>query len=110
MGRSLFVTNPVHTASIDSAVTNVTEAAWTEVEDSMPFPANAVEIYNGTGKILRIAKGASGSEAAVTYLLAPKDTSPILPIEFANGERISLRSLAGEGTANLGSVVFNFFG
>jgi hypothetical protein len=110
MGRTFFVTKPVHTVSLDTSVTNVPETVWTEVEHSMPKPASAVEIYNGTGKILEIAIGGIGNEVPISYRLAPKEVSPILPIEFSNGERISLRSLNGEGTANLGSVVLNFFG
>lgn len=110
MGRSFFVTKPVHTVSLDTGVTPVTETAWVQAEASMPKPASAVEVYNGTGKILEIAIGGIGNESKIPYRLAPKDTSPILPIEFSNGERVTLRSLTGEGTANLGSVVFNFFG
>ena len=99
---------PVHRVLLDYSSTNVTSAAWVEVEDSLPAPANGVELFNGSGSILELAKGASGSEVAVQYYILPGGSSIFLPLSFAKLTRLAVKAV--DLTADNGHLVMNFFG
>lgn len=105
--RKLF--KPVGTVRLDLVGTPVTTAAWIQVTASLPAPSSAVEIFNGSNSLLKLSTGAAGLEAAsvVPYMLLP-GTSTILPMELNRLSRISV--IAVDRTANVESLVLNFFG
>lgn len=98
----------VGTIRHDFASQNVTTGAWVEIEDSLGFPTNGVEIFNGSGSILQIARGGSGSEVPLDYTILPGGSAVILALEFAKGTRISLKAV--DQTADAGYFIANFFG
>src|SRR5690606_32083593 len=111
MSRQFLVTKPVLSLDLDSADTNIPDdGTWVEITSAMAKPVSGLEIYNGTGKILELAYGPAASEVLIPYKAAPKDSSPVLPIEISGGVRLAVRCLSGEGTASVGTLVLNFFG
>lgn len=101
--------NPVYKFMLTLSSTNITTAAWLQLVASMPVPTGAVEIFNGSNSIIKISSGAAGLENAseLPYYVLPGGSSILLPIEFAKGSRLSAK--AADVTADVGSIVFNFF-
>lgn len=100
---------PVKKVILDYASNNVGPSAYVEVVSSMNVPANGLEIFNGSGSVMTIARGAAGLEVPVPYYILPGGSNIFLPLEFSNGDRISVKT-ADSTTAAIGSLVLNFFG
>jgi hypothetical protein len=99
---------PVGTIRLNFEDTNVTTGAWVEIEDSLGFATNGVELFNGSGSILKIATGANGSESELPYSILPGGSAVILGFNFAKGVRLSVRAV--DQTADAGYLILNFFG
>jgi hypothetical protein len=106
----LLARTPVHKFRHSYVATNVTTAAWVEVISSLPQPVSAVEIYDSSGKIIKLSIGASGEEDAneLDYYITPGGSGILLPLEFSKGARISAKAV--DDDADVGSLIFNFFG
>ena len=103
------IRKPVSRAYLDTASTNITTSAWVEAIASTGQPASGIEIFNGTGRLLEIAIGAAASEVAMEYYISPGGSPAIIPLfDFAKGVRISLKAV--DATADVGLIVYNFFG
>jgi len=107
--RDLLARKPVLRKVHSFGSTNVTTSAWVEIIASMTKPASAVEIYNGSGRILELSKGDLGEETGneIEYYIIPGGSSILLPIEFANGDRISAKAVSANATADY--LILNFF-
>jgi hypothetical protein len=90
--------------------TNVTTGAWVELIASLQYPASAVEIFNGTGAIVKLSIGAAAAEDAseIPYYIIPGGSSIMLPLGFSREARISARAVDQDATT--GTLVLNFFG
>lgn len=115
--RGLLVRKPVHkhrhsyaTAGAYESAGNVSTSAWTEITASLDQPASAVEIFDSSGRILKISIGTAGNESTneVPYYIIPGGSGILLPIEFGRTARISVKAV--DAAATTGSLVFNFFG
>jgi hypothetical protein len=73
-------------------------------------PCSAIEIFSGSGSIIKVSLGAAGLEYAseIPYYITPGGSSILLPIEIKKGTRISAKAV--DTTANVGTLVINFFG
>lgn len=98
---------PVATIVYDCSTGNITTSAWKEIEDATTEPASAVEIFNGSGQILRLAKGSAGSEVTIPYTVPPGGNSGFMPIEFAKNIRIAMKAV--DANATNGYVLINLF-
>jgi hypothetical protein len=82
--------------------TNVTSAAWVELEDSTVAEINRLHIFDSSGRTLELALGGSGSEVAFAYIPPGGLDSPLdknIPI----GSRISVRAVST--TASSGELL-----
>ena len=102
------VRKPVHKLYLDTNSTNITTSAWVEVDASIDEPASAVELFNGSGRLLKLALGAAASEVEIPYYLSPGGSSILVSLyDFPKGSRLSVRAV--DATASSGLIVFNFF-
>lgn len=108
--RNFLGSKPVGKFIHDYATTNVLTSAWIELITSVAQPASAVEIFDSSGRILKLAKAASGQEDdnELKYYIIPGGSSIFLPLEFSKGSRIAIRAVDDDAT--VGSLVINFFG
>ena len=92
------------------ASTNVGTLAWVEIISATTFPSSAVEIFSASGSTIKLSLGAAGDEDAeeIKYYVLPGGSSILLPIEIPRGKRISAKAV--DATADVGSLVLNFFG
>lgn len=106
----VMVTKPIYKFRHSYVSTNVTTAAWVEIITAMPVPASAVEIFDGSGRIIKLALGAAGDEDSneLDYYIIPGGSSILLPVEFARTKRVAAKAV--DANATTGSLVFNFFG
>lgn len=105
--RGLLARVPVLTVRYNAA-TPITTSAWAQISAALGKPASAVEIFNGSGSILQIAKGALGAEVAFPYTVPPGTLTTVLPFEFQNLSRITMKAVDQDTTE--GYIILNFFG
>lgn len=105
--RGLLVRVPVLTVRYN-ATTPITTSAWQQITAALTKPASAVEIFNGSGSILQIARGAAAAEIAFPYTIPPGTLTTVLPFEFSNNSRITMKAVDQDTTE--GYVILNFFG
>jgi hypothetical protein len=101
---------PVAKKSFSYADTNVTTAAWVEVIAATEQPFSALEIFSGSGSILKLSSGDAGDEDAheIPYYIIPGGSSIMLPVGLAKGKRLSIKAV--DVTADAGILILNFFG
>ena len=108
----LLAKNPVGKLQFDlsSAGTPVGLVSWVQLTTATPAPFCAVEIFNGTGSILKLSTGLPGAEAAseVLYFVLPNGSHILLPWEVAKGKPISV--IAVDTATNSGRLILNLFG
>lgn len=108
MSRALLARNAVAKLYLDVAGANIATNAWTELTSSLSAPVSAVEIFNSTGRVLKLAIGAAASEQELDYYILPGTVSPIIPVSIAKSSRLSLKAM--DSLADSGEVVINCFG
>lgn len=86
--------------------TDVTAAAYTEIEDALTHAVSHIQVYNGSAQVLILAIGAAASEVDQLYL--PIGLSGMIPISLAKGARLAVKSTVA--TANSGRLAINLFG
>lgn len=84
---------------------SITTSAWTQLIATLSDEVNEIQIYNGTGKTLKLGTGAPASEVQVAVV--PFGVVSNIKILLATGTRLSLQAI--EGSAS-GVVAANFFG
>lgn len=115
--RCLLAQLPYAKLRVDLTSSTITTAAWTELVASLDKPCTAVQIYYTGIGILRLSKGAAGQETAVPQTnkpnelplyIVPGGESHMVPLELAQGSRLSVRAL--DQNVSVGELVINFFG
>lgn len=104
---SLLDKNPVNTVNMDFASQNVTTSAWTVVSSALTRSASAVQFFNGSGSLLQIAVGATGSEVLIPWTIPPGGSDLVLDIPFSHGQQIQLKAI--DFLADSGYFSANFF-
>lgn len=111
--RNLLAQFPMHKLRVDLTSSTVATGAWTEILASAPYGCTAIQVaYTGRG-ILRISKGAAGSETVGRnelpfYIFPGASPDMLIPVEISAGARLSLRS--ADLAVSSGELVINFFG
>ena len=109
MGRTSAI-KPVGKAIFSYASTNVTTSAWVEIISSIPHSASAFEIFDSSGRILKLSVGTAGNEDAseLSFYITPSGTCGLIPIEFSKAQRLSAKAI--DASATVGYMVINFYG
>lgn len=89
------VTNQVNVLSYAS--TNVTTGAYVQLIASTPIPTARIEILDTSGKILKLAVGAAGSEVDICSV--PVSGSIVLPYYIPAGSAISIKAIDASATS-----------
>lgn len=107
--RELLAKLPMGKVRLSLVASPITTAAWTVVTSSLPAPCTAISIaYTGDG-ILKLAKGAPGSEVELPLYVVPgMMMEKLIPLELAKALAISAKCL-DQNTAT-GELVINLFG
>lgn len=109
---SLLARRPVGKLQVDisAGATPVTTAAWVQLFAATPAPCSAVEIFNGTGSIIRLSTGTPGNEDAgeLPYYVLPNGSNILLPWEIARNLPISAKAVDADTTS--GRLILNLFG
>lgn len=100
------------------SATNVTTAAWVEVVPSLVAAASAIQIYDSSGRVLRVSLGPAGQEEGTNPLtgkpyefpmyVTPGGNYLLVPAELTRGARVSLRAV--DVNATTGLFILNLFG
>ena len=109
--RALLARKPVAKLRHDYVATNVTTSAWVELIDALEEAASAVEIFDGSGSIIKLSLGDAGEEDdnELPYYIMPGGGGGVMiPMELAKGKRLSAKAV--DATAATGSLIINFFG
>lgn len=86
------------------ASNNVLTSAYTELVSSSPIPISALQICDTSGKILKIAIGASGEEKDI--LVVGPNSNAIFSIYIPKGSRLSIKAV--DATASTGYNLMSF--
>lgn len=110
---SILARQPVGKLQVDlssATGTPIGTGAWVQIFSALPAPCCALEIFNGTGSILRLSTGTPGNELAseLPYYVLPNGSHILLPITIAKGLPISVIAV-DQPTVN-GRLVINLFG
>lgn len=84
--------------------TNVTTAAWVELDASLDNEATTLEIFDSSGSVLKLALGASGQEVELPYYITPGGNGRVTVL-LPKGKRLSIRAVDTNATA--GQLVIN---
>jgi len=107
MKGELALRKPVGTAAaLNSGSTNITAAAFFELQAATAKACSAVCLTNQGAQPILVATGAAGSEVLTGLVIPPADAI-IVPIEIAAGVRVSLKSLGA--TQSSGYVTISYF-
>lgn len=112
--RGMLARNPVgkslYQVVAATVGTHITNAAWVEIEDSLPAPCDALEILNTTGALLLLATGANGSEVEAPFYIMPGSEPHIIPYNIAKGTRLSVKVVGSVSATTDGDLAINWFG
>lgn len=102
--------NPVKKIYVDLSTLQPVVGTWQAIVTAMDTPVSGVEIFNGSGSVLKLSIGASGQEssAELPYYVIPGTSSGMLPIEIPRGAMLSVTAVDHNVTD--GSLVINCFG
>lgn len=107
--RQLLCQKPVGKIRHSIASTNITTAAYVELEDELPASCVAVGIGYTGDAILILAKGASGEEVDLPFYVMPGQSGEvIIPLELAKNIRLSAKAL--DQNMTIGEIVINLYG
>jgi len=95
-----------HTVSNNCAATNITTAAWVELEDLMPDHTSYAYIYNGSSQVLKLAINAAGSETEIPLLIGI-GMNQVIPMTLSAGQRLAVRAVSANATT--GFLTISFF-
>lgn len=94
-------------ATLDTSVSTVTNAAYTQLQAAAArlFAASAILIHNPGAQPLVLAIGGAGAEVD-TGIVIPINVPTIIPIEIAKNSRLSLKSLGTTQSSGLVTCSF----
>lgn len=96
---------PAAQSILNYSTTNVTTSAYTEVVHSLSSSFGKIEVLDTSGKIVKIAFGAAGSE--VDYCTCPVSGSIVIPLSFiAQGTRVSIKAVDANATSGYNIISF----
>jgi hypothetical protein len=84
---------------LDYASTNVSRAAYTTLIESTEISCSRLQILDTSGKILKLAIGAAGSE--VDFCSVPLSGSIVIPYYIPAGTRIAIEAIDADATTGL---------
>lgn len=84
--------------------TNVTTAAWVQLDASLDNETTAVEIFDSSGSVLKLAIGASGQEVELPFYILPGGNGRV-SLLLPKGKRLSIRAV--DTSATSGQLVIN---
>lgn len=87
------------------ASTNVTTSAYVQLTAATTVPSTAVIVSDTSGKILKIAIGASGHEVDKLYI-GPSELGVRYPLIVPKGSRISVKAI--DASATTGYLLLSF--
>jgi hypothetical protein len=95
----------VEQARIDYTITPVTSVAYTQLIAATSGPATEIEIFDSSGRTLKLAFGAPGSEVDQLYIF-PGGNGKV-PLEVPIGTRLSIEAVSVSATA--GEIDVNLY-
>lgn len=77
---------------------------------AMDTPVSAIEVFNGSGSVLKLSKAPTGQESTgeLSYYLIPGTSSGVIPVEIPRGATLSIAAVDKDVVD--GSLVINCFG
>lgn len=106
--RNLLAELPVGKIRIDLSLVNLDTSTWTTLANA-PAACTAMSVaYTGEG-ILKLAKGAVGSEVELPLFITPgQNHEMLIPLNLAKSSRIS--GMCDDQAVTSGELVINFYG
>lgn len=89
---------PLQKILLNATSTNITTAAYVQLDDSLDHTPSFVEIFNSTGSILVLAVGQAGLEQDLSFYIFPGGNGKIGLI-LSKGMRISVKAVDVNATA-----------
>jgi hypothetical protein len=86
-----------HVNSYSYASVNVTTSAYTVLWSSIPVSTSKIEVCDSSGKLLKIATGATGSEVDVFTVFV--SGCVIIPIYLTIGTKLSIKAIDANATS-----------
>jgi hypothetical protein len=91
----------------DYSSVNVTTSAYVQLDDALNHDVRGISAFDSSGKTLKLALGASGSEVDIPHYIPPGGTDGVVPIKASRGDRLSIRAV--DATASSGVIILNLF-
>lgn len=85
--------------------TNVTTGAWVQLDSALDQNVSAIEVFDSSGSVLKLAIGASGSEKELPYYILPGGQGRVALL-LPKGARLAIRAVDTNATS--GQLVINF--
>lgn len=99
----------LNSARLDYGVTNVTNAAWTQLLASVgASDIEQIMLFDGGGYAMELGIGAAAAEVRM-LLIPPGGFNGNLPVKIPAGSRLSVRAV-GAALVNLGEIDLNLLG
>lgn len=86
--------------------TTIAAASWLQLDSSLDEDVDAIEVYNESSEVLKLAIGAAGAEVEIPTYILPGGQS-YLKIPLAKGTRLSVRAKVADVTT--GQLIINCF-
>jgi hypothetical protein len=93
----------------DFSSTNVTDAAYVEIDNSTGFTIKSIQAFYPDGDALIIATGAASSEVDLGYIF-PGGSGTNIDCDIPAGTRLSMKLISGGETNVEGKLVINVYG
>ncbi len=107
--RDLLAAKPTGKIYYDLTSGSITTAAWREIEDSIPASCTAIMVAWSGDAVLKLAKGAAGSEVELPIYITPGQAPNVLiPLELSKAWRLAAR--AEDQNVTVGRLVITLFG
>lgn len=90
---------------IDASSNSITTSAYDELDSSLDGNILAMEIYNSTGQVLRLAHGPAGSEVDDFYIMP--GGNGLIYVQFDIGARLAVTAVDGNATS--GQLIINCY-
>jgi hypothetical protein len=84
--------------------TNVTTGAWVQLDASLDYTSNYIELFDSSGSALELGIGPSGSEVRVA-LIPPGGFAVTQKLRFDQGQRLAIRAV--DANATTGQLIIN---
>lgn len=97
---------PLQKILLNATSTNITTAAYVQLDDSLDHTPSFIEIFNSTGSILVLAVGAAGAEQDLSFYIFPGGNGK-LGLILSRGMRLTVKAVDANATA--GFLLLNFW-